>query len=229
MISALTQVGGCGLLFRFACSAVLWGGRGTADQYLWPVWGALIVFQPHGLCPRSQRVWGALAVFRPHGLCPHSRVCAFPVYTALAPGCSIGSGPCVVCSSSFWVLHKDADLVGSVFCVFPGQSSSGTQELTGALSRVGCTLSPLRPQPQFLCRLVWCALCLFSGAALQPRPSRQMSTIQNLRKSLVINWEPVCSLVGEAVSGAEFSPFPSPPASCLQRGMGMGPPPPTAG
>ena len=42
-----------------------------------------------------------------------------------------------------------------------------------------------------------------------------MSTIQNLRKSLVRNWEPVCSLVGDAVFGAEFAPFPSPlpPAS----------------
>ena len=43
-----------------------------------------------------------------------------------------------------------------------------------------------------------------------------MSTIQNLRKSLVRNWEPVCSLVGGAVSGAEFAPFPSPP--CLRWG-----------
>ena len=42
-----------------------------------------------------------------------------------------------------------------------------------------------------------------------------MSAIQNLRKSLVRNGEPVCSLVGGAVSGAEFAPFPSPlpPAS----------------
>ena len=123
MISALTQVGRCGLLFRFACSAVLWGGRGTADQYHWPV-------------------WGALAVFRPHGLCPRSRVCAFPVYTAVALGCSIGSGPCVACGSSFWVLHKDADLVGPAFCVFPGRSSSGRQELTGALSPGGVHLIP---------------------------------------------------------------------------------------
>ena len=40
--------------------------------------------------------------------------------------------------------------------------------------------------------------------------SRQMSAIQNLRKSLVRNWEPVCSLVGGAISGAEFAPFHSP-------------------
>ena len=47
------------------------------------------------------------------------------------------------------------------------------------------------------------------------RPSQQMSTIQNLRKSLVRNWRPACSVVGDAVLGAEPAPFPSllPPAS----------------
>ena len=42
-----------------------------------------------------------------------------------------------------------------------------------------------------------------------------MSTIQNLRKSLVRNWRPVCSAVGDVVLGAEPAPFPSPlpPAS----------------
>ena len=51
-----------------------------------------------------------------------------------------------------------------------------------------------------------------------------MSTTHNLRKSLVRNWEPVCSLVGDAVSLAEFAPFPSPlpPAS---GGGWAGPPP----
>ena len=54
---------------------------------------------------------------------------------------------------------------------------------------------------------VWCTLCLFWGADLWLQPSRRMSTIQNLRKSLVINWKPVCSLVGDALSGAEFASF----------------------
>ena len=42
-----------------------------------------------------------------------------------------------------------------------------------------------------------------------------MSTIQNLRKSLVRNWRPVYSVIGDAFSGAEFALFPSPlpPAS----------------
>ena len=49
------------------------------------------------------------------------------------------------------------------------------------------------------------------------RPSRRMSTIQNLRRSLVRDWRPVCRVVGAAVLGAEPAPFPSPP-SCLRWG-----------
>ena len=42
-----------------------------------------------------------------------------------------------------------------------------------------------------------------------------MSTIQNLRMSLDRNWRLVCSVVGDAISGAKFAtfPFPLPPAS----------------
>ena len=109
-ISALTQAGRGGLLFRFSCPATLQGGRGAAEKCQW-------------------RVWGALAVFRPYWVCPHSRMCAFPVYTAQAPSCSIWSGPCVACGSSFRVLHKSVDSVGPAFCAFPSQSSSGSQEL----------------------------------------------------------------------------------------------------
>ena len=58
-------------------------------------------------------------------------VCAFPVYTAHAPSCSIWSGPCIVCGSSFQVLHKCADSVVPAFCAFPGLSGSGSQGLDG--------------------------------------------------------------------------------------------------
>ena len=63
-------------------------------------------------------------------------VCAFPVYTAQAPGCSIWSGPCVECGSSFRVLHKSTDSVAPAFCVFPGLSASGSQGL--GLTLPGC-------------------------------------------------------------------------------------------
>ena len=112
LISALTQAGGGGLLFRFTCSVLLQGGRGAADKCHW-------------------RVWGALAVFRSHWVFPHSRVSASPVYTAQASGRSVGSRPCVVRGSSFWLFHKSTDSVGPAFCAFPGLSSSGSQQLDG--------------------------------------------------------------------------------------------------
>ena len=42
-----------------------------------------------------------------------------------------------------------------------------------------------------------------------------MWIIQNLRKSLDRNWRPVCSVGGDAFSGAAFAPFLSPlPPTC---------------
>ena len=147
LISALTQAGGGGLLFRVAGSVLLRGGRGAADRCRW--------------C-----VWGALAVFRPHWVCPGSWVCAFPVYTAQAPGCSIWSRPCVACGSSFRVLHKSIDSVGPAFCAFPTRAAQAARSLTGALSPVRCAFSPPRSQPVSTCWWGACALCLFWGAAL---------------------------------------------------------------
>ena len=95
-----------------------------------------------------------------------------------------------------------------VLCL-PGLSSSGSQELHGC-TLPGCGApSPLRgPSLSFLLRQSGaCALCL---AATLP------ADFQNIRKSLVRNWRPVCSVVADAVSRAEFAPFPSPlpPDSC---------------
>ena len=70
LISALTQGGECGHLFRLTCTVVLWRGMNTANKYHWRVWGVLTVTGPHWVCSHSRRV------------------CAFPVYTAQAPGCS---------------------------------------------------------------------------------------------------------------------------------------------
>ena len=64
LISALTQGGKGGHLFRLTCSVVLWGGRNTANKYHWHVWGVLAVSRPHWACT--------------------------PVYTSQALGCSAG-------------------------------------------------------------------------------------------------------------------------------------------
>ena len=98
-------------------------------------------------------------------------------------------------------------------------SSSGARSLTGALSPVRRVFSPPRPLPQFPPALVGCTLGLFWGAGLQPQPSQQMSTILNLRKSLVRNWEPVGHLV-EVPSLGPSLPLSPPP--CLLSPVGMG-------
>ena len=54
LISALTQGGEIGHLFRLTCSVVLWGGRNTASKYHWHVWGVLAVSGPHWICPSSR-------------------------------------------------------------------------------------------------------------------------------------------------------------------------------
>ena len=79
------------------------------------------------------------------GFAPYRGVCAFPVYTAQAPGCSIWSGPCVECGSSFWVLHRSADSVAPECCVFPASAVQAARGL-GALSLGAPRLFPPRPQ-----------------------------------------------------------------------------------
>ena len=75
--------------------------------------------------------------------------------------------------------------------------------------RMRCAFSPPRSQPQ-------------SPPARSGVGARCLATTlpadvdhENLRRSLVRNWSPVCSVVGDAVLGAEPAPFPYPlpPAS----------------
>ena len=84
---------------------------------------------------------------------PCSQVCAFPVYTAQAPGYSIWSGPCVAWGSSFRVFHKSTDSTGPAFRAFPCLSSSGSQELDRRTLPGCCAPSPL------------CGPCLISTRA----------------------------------------------------------------
>ena len=106
--------------------------------------GSLVQFSPAtgraGRCRQTSLCVGSthpdIAVCGEHSSCsshtgfsPYRGVSAFPVYTAQAPGCSIWSGPCVECGSSFQVLHKSVALVAPTFCVFPALSSSGSQGL----------------------------------------------------------------------------------------------------
>ena len=131
------------------------------------------------------------------------------------------------------VAQKSGTKSCACFLCLPRPSGSGSQELHGRtlpgcgapsplcgaslsffLHQSGaCAFSPLRTQPQFPPAPVGCLL------RVSPRPSRWMLPIQNLRRSLIRNWRPVCSAVGDAVLGAKPAPLPSPlpPAS---RGVG---------
>ena len=55
LISALTQGGEGGHLFRLTCSGVLWRGRDTANKYTWHLWGVLAVYGPHWVCHSSRQ------------------------------------------------------------------------------------------------------------------------------------------------------------------------------
>ena len=91
-----------------------------------------------------------------------------------------------------------------VLCL-PRPSGSGSQELYG-LTLPGC----VRLLPFAVTVSVSARAGGVPAPCISPRPSRRMSTIQNLRKSLVRNWRSVRSVVGDAVLGAEPAPFPSP-------------------
>ena len=119
LISALTQAGGVDLLFRFSSSVQSCCREGGALQT------DIAVCGEHSPCSSHT------------GSAPYRGVCAFPVYTAQAPGCSIWSGPCVECGSSFRVIHKSTDLVAPAFCAFPGLRGSGSQGLGRTLP--GCS------------------------------------------------------------------------------------------
>ena len=204
LISALTQVSRRGLLFRFACSVVLWRGRGTEDKYHFHVWehsqcSSHTGFAPaHGICAIPSTLLRLQVALQEAG--PESRALPRPKllrfrFLDTPQKCRL-SWACVLC------LPRPEQL-----------RQPGAWQVHSPW--VQCTLSPPQFQPQFPGMQVRWTLCLSWEADFWLRPSRWMSTIQNLRMSLVRGWNPICSLVGDAVSGAEFAPFPSPlpPAS----------------
>ena len=92
-----------------------------------------------------------------------------------------------------------------VLCL-PHQSSSSSQELNGrTLPGCGAPYPSVVPASLPVCTSLVRASCVCSRELAS---SRDLPG-QTLRKSLVGNWRPVCSLVRGDVSGAEFSPFPS--------------------
>ena len=154
LISTLTREGEVGHLFRLTCSVMLWGGRNTANKY-------------------HCHVWGVHTVSGSHWVCPYSRVCAFPVYTAQAPGCCAGelSGACpglhvlprsTLLRFRFSGTPQRQTQLDLHFVPFPGPSSSGDQML-GERTLPRCGVSHRLPGPS--CSVSW-VVCLFWGADL---------------------------------------------------------------
>ena len=125
LTSALTQVGGGGLLFRFACSVLLRGRRGAADKCHWRVWGALAVFRPHWVCPCS---W---CVCFPHLHCSGSRLLSRERALSCVHFPALSRS-----GSGFRVLRKSTGSVGPVFC------AQAARSLTSALSPGAGSLIP---------------------------------------------------------------------------------------
>ena len=155
------------------------------------------------LCCReggTLHVWGVLAMFGHTGFAPTHGMCAFPVYTAQAPGCSArelsGAGP------KWRALPRSTPLRfrfsgppqrhrlswACVLCPSLIRAAQATRCLVSALSPGAMHLitSPV-PVTHFLGaqreRQLRCEVCLLWGADLCLRPSWQMSTIQDPRKT----------------------------------------------
>ena len=116
------------------------------------------------------------------GFAPYRGVCAFPVYTAQAPSCSIWSGPCasvvpVFGSSTEARIRLCLRVVSS-----PASAAQAARGL-GALSPGAAPLFPLWPQR---------APPVGSQEVFRQEPG------------------PVCPEGGGGFPGAEFTPFPSP-------------------
>ena len=200
LISALKQAGGGDLLFGFASSVQSCCGEGGALQT------DIAVCGEHSPCSDHT------------GLAPYRGVCAFPIYTAQAPGCSIWSGPCVECGSSFRVLHKSADLIAPAFCAFPGLSGSGSRRLGRPLPGCGAPFPSVAPERATGRVPVACVCSEELTSSHDPpgggcRPSRISGSLKTDTRGQFAVWEGVASL------GLSLPLFPPP---CLPPPEGMG-------
>ena len=135
------------------------------------------------------------------GFGPAHGVCAFPVYTAQALGCSAGNclRPALGCmhfpglshsGSGTQVVLRGADSVGLAFCALPRPSSPGDQ-VFGKHSH--CDLLPPPALP-------------LGFLSVQPvHLLRWMSTVQNPKKSWLA-MKPTCSLVDDVSLGPRLPP-----------------------
>ena len=147
-----------------------------------------------GMCGECLQCLGHTEFAPTHG------VCAFPVYTAQAPGCSagelskVGPGLCALPRSKplrfrFSGMPQRHRLSWAcVLCLSQVQAAQVTRCLVSTLSPggVGHLITSLVPATQFpgcTVGVLSHAMCLPWGADLWLRPSWQMSTVQDPRKT----------------------------------------------
>ena len=143
------------------------------------------MFRPHWVYPCSQNVCfprlhcsGSRLLYRVWALC-----CVhFPGLSCSGSGCGY---------STKMQIGLGLRFVPSLVGVTQAPRSLMSTLSPGA----GCLIASAVPASVFA--LVQSAFCLFWEADSWLHPSRQVSTIQNLRTSLVRDWNPVCSLGGE--------------------------------
>ena len=111
LISAPTQGGEIGHLFRLPCSVVLWGGRNTANKCHWRVWGVLAVYRPRWVCSSSWCVPSGSTLLRLQGALQEHHP-KWGLRFMHFPGLS-HSG------SASRVIHKGTDSAVHVFCALP--------------------------------------------------------------------------------------------------------------
>ena len=145
---------------------------------------------------------------------PRTGVSLLSPSTLLRLGCSIWSGSCVECGSSFQVVHKSTDSVAPVFCAFPGLSSSGSQRLGRPLPGCG------KPFPSAATAQTAGGLRALSSDVARlfppgPQRARPVGSQEVFRQEP----GPVCSVGGGGFSGAEF---PLSPPPCLLPPAWMG-------
>ena len=160
LISALTQGGGGGHLFRLTCSIVLWEGRNTANNIT-------------GVC-------GDCSQCRGHtGFAPTHYLCVFPVYTAQTPGCPAGelskADPGLRALPRSKLLRfrllctpqRHRLSWACVYCPSQAQAAQANRCLVIALSHLGCASYHL-PGPSPFISWVHLVSALSGGPCISP-------------------------------------------------------------
>ena len=152
---------------------------------------------------------------------PRSRVSVLFLSTLLRlPAALYGAGPALHVAPVFGFFTKAQTRLGLRFVPSMARAAQAARSLIGTLSTGAVRLFPSAVPASVSAHASRVRLVSVLRSWSLASPSWRMSTFQNLRESLVRNWRPVCSVGGDAVSGAEFAPFPSP---CLLPPAGGGP------